>query len=271
MIVTVAGRQLVIHDREEWQNPAHPVTGPKPSPDLVHHFVVHWPGAGPDWKPDTDVAAHLRWAQDMYLLDPARGYSYGYGFVIGPNPIDWDTDPIVTDIWEVRGFDIRIASNDGDIGVYGQMANPNFNGRSISAQIMASEHHPATADQIEQCRYLVALTDEMYGETLTVIPHRESDATTCPGDLITAHIADIAERPSEEEPVQPVPTATEIADAVYARLMDPVNTDPTTAEAIWRYPITVKNENDVEKTANIFSIIGWSYQLLVRIVKKLEA
>jgi hypothetical protein len=204
-VYTVAGRRLVVHDREEWQNPARPVTGPTPYPDLVHHFVVHWPGAPATWKPPTDTAAHLRSAQDSYLNDPNRRYSYGYGHVIGVNPIDWDADPIATDIWQVRGFDIRIASNDGDLGEYGRMSNPNFNGRSTSAQFMASVAHPPTPDQVQQMRYLVAIADQVYRETLAVIPHRTSDSTTCPGDTITALIPTIAKRP---EPPPPPPPST---------------------------------------------------------------
>lgn len=254
----VAGRTLLIHDREEWQNPARPISGPKPSPELVHHFVVHWPGAGDKWKPDLDVAAHLRWANDLYLLDPNRGYSYGYGFVIGPNPVDWDADPIQTDIWEVRGFDIRIASNDGDNGVYGQMANPNFNGRSISAQIMASTTFPATDDQLEQMRYLVAIADGVYGETLEVIPHHVSDATTCPGVYITSQVPLIATRPTPLPPPEEneltqtdidnlvaalVPAVTAavvpaVAAEVIKRFIDTPQVEWDLAGAVWRVNLT---------------------------------
>jgi hypothetical protein len=205
-IVTVAGRRLRIRDREDWQVPSRPVTGPSPYPDLVHHFVVHWPGASSSWKPPrtfAETAAHLRWSQDMYLRD--RGFSYGYGFVIGQTPINWNTDPVETDIWEVRGTDIRLASNDGDNGIFGQYRNPNFNGRSISAQLTASLSYPATDDQVQQARYLVALMDMVYGENLTVIPHRTSDSTSCPGDYILGKVGVIATRPTITAPPPPPP------------------------------------------------------------------
>jgi len=157
----------------------------------------------------------------MYKADPNRGYSYGYGFVIGPNPIDWSKDPVQTDIWEVRGFDIRIASNDGDNGMYGEFTNPNFNGRSNSCQIMASENHPATNDQILQARYYVAMSDDVYGEVLQAIPHRVSDATSCPGNYITSKMPVIATRPTGTVPVPiptpvPVPSTKKKGRTVYA-------------------------------------------------------
>lgn len=212
MIVVIGGRRFRIHDREEWQLPSRPVTGPAPYPNLVHHAVIHWPGASNNWQPPLDVASHLRWAQDSYLSDPNRGYSYGYGFVVGPNPVDWNADPVPLDLWEVRGNDIRIASNDGDNGVFGTYSNPNFNGRSTSLQVMASAVYRATSDQIETARWWVQWQDDVYGERLTVIPHRTSDATYCPGDDLAGKIGYIATRPSDvapppPPPVQPPPAA----------------------------------------------------------------
>lgn len=150
---------------------------------------------------------HLRQSQASYLK--SRGYSYGYGHVIGPNPIDWDADPVRFDVWEVRGFDIRVASNNGDVPPYSNYHNPNFNGRSWSQQIVASASFPATDDQIEQARWMIAIADVMYGETLTVIPHRTSDLTSCPGDYLASKIPYIATRPTTPtpppEPIPPVP------------------------------------------------------------------
>jgi hypothetical protein len=140
------------------------------------------------------------------LTDPNRGYSYGYGFVIGYNKINWSADPVIFDCWEVRGFDIQIASNDGDKGKYGDYSNPNFNGRSCSVQLMCSTNYKASTDQIDQARYLMAIGDLIYQETLTVIPHRTSDDTSCPGDYLTSMIASIAVRPGKTEPPKPPPS-----------------------------------------------------------------
>lgn len=220
MIYTVVGKRILIHDREEWQDATQPVTGPHSYPDLVHHFVVHWPGNKDTWKPPTNTAQYLRDGQASYLA--SRGYSYGYGFAIGVNPINWNADPIMFDTWEVRGFDIKMASNDGDINGYEDYHDPNFNGRSVSAQFVCSTDYPATDDQIEQARYLVAIADSYYGETLRVIPHCESDATGCPGVYLCDEMDLIATRPTEDD--MPL-TDTDIekvakraADLVWSRL-----------------------------------------------------
>jgi hypothetical protein len=50
----------------------------------------------------------------------------------------------------------------------------------------------------------VAYLDTVYGESLTVIAHRTSDATSCPGDYIASKIPFIATRP--EQVPSPPPT-----------------------------------------------------------------
>lgn len=197
--------RFITHDREEWQVPSRPIRGPLPTPELVHWCVCHWPGASNNWKPDTDVASHLRWANDLYLNDPNRGYSYGYSFVVGPNPIKWDADPVVFDTWEVRGFDIRPAANNGDFPPWSNFHDPNFNGRSLPIQIMCSVAYPATPDQRLQFRWMAALADQVYGEVLTVQPHRLSDQTSCPGDFLAAAIPSLTVRPSDPTPPPPPP------------------------------------------------------------------
>jgi hypothetical protein len=194
---TVLGRRIRIHDREEWQIPSQAITGPDPSPELVHWGICHYPGAARDWVPPVDTASHLRWANALYLADPNRGYSYGYGFVIGANPVDWTVEPWVFDVWEVRGFDIRIASNNGDFPPWSDFEDPNFNGRSCSVQIMCSYDHPATLDQRLQFRYMMAVLDQVYGETVTVQPHQASDQTDCPGPCMDV-MAELSTRPPEE-------------------------------------------------------------------------
>lgn len=177
----IAGRRLRYHTRDEWQIPSRPVAGPAAQPSFVHHLLGHWPGASDGWVPPRDVASHLRWAHDLYLRD--RGYSYGYGFVIGPNPINWNADPVLLDVWEVRGLDIRVASNNGDFPPYDTFEDPPWNGRTNSIQVMCSTDHPSTFDQRMQFRYMAAHLDVVYRETLRVEPHDFSDYTLCPGVL----------------------------------------------------------------------------------------
>ena len=187
--VTVKGLDIVVHERTDWQTAAEPIKGPAASPDLVHTAVCHYPGAGDAWVPPADVAAHLRSQQHWGL--GAKGYSYWYNFVIGPNPFP--------DIWEVRGFDIRNAANNGDKPPYSDYENPNWNGHSVSIQIMCSVAHPPTADQIKSFQYCLAMCDDFYGETLELIGHRDSDLTDCPGPaypLVTN--GTLATRPPEE-------------------------------------------------------------------------
>jgi hypothetical protein len=187
----------------------------------------------------------------MYLFDPDRGYSYGYGFVIGPNSINWNAEPIQFDTWEVRGFDIKIASNDGDNGEFGKMSNPNFNGRSISVQIMASTGFPATNDQIEQARWLKAIANTKYGETLTGIPHWVSDATSCPGPYITTKMSRINAPVVLQPPPPPLPPGD-----------DDVNWNPsaTTVASIGQAPPVV------DTLAGKFN--DWAVIALIKTIQK---
>lgn len=63
----------------------------------------------------------------------------------------------------------------------------------------------------------------------------------------------------------------DIIDGVYARLMKDTGDDPTVSQSVWWTKTKVTNEAGQQVEANIFSIIGWSYGLLMRIVKKLGA
>lgn len=201
--ITAAGLTFQIHERSDWQSPKQPVTGPAPYPDKIHTVVCHWPGAAPTWKPDTDVADHLRRGQASYLAN--KGFSYGYNFVIGPNGVNWASSLPILDVWEVRGVDIRNAANNGDFAPYSYYSNPNWNGYTASIQIMASEQFPATADQLLAFRYMVAWLDKFYGETLVVQPHRQSDFTSCPGDYLAARISALSVRPTPPLPPPPPP------------------------------------------------------------------
>jgi hypothetical protein len=62
-----------------------------------------------------------------------------------------------------------------------------------------------------------------------------------------------------------------IADRVYVRMTEPAEDGKTIAEGIWQTPIKVPDGKGGTLSANIFSVIGWSYSLLLRIVKKLDA
>jgi peptidoglycan hydrolase-like protein with peptidoglycan-binding domain len=182
--------------------------------------------------PDTDVAAHLRRGQAAYLADPSKGFSYGYNFVIGPNPIKWDTKVVAMDVWEVRGLDIQNAANNGDFPPYSLLHNTypykNFNGYTVSIQIMSSESHPATADQQLQFRYMMAYLDSIYVETLRLQPHRMSDYTSCPGDFLNSIIAKLAIRPLPPPPVNPAPNPDNMTTPVGTPTMKLGDTNAST-------------------------------------------
>lgn len=200
--LTAAGLTFQIHTRQDWQTATQPVTGPAPYPDKVHTCVVHWPGNADSWVPDKDVAAHLRRGQASYLAN--KGYSYGYNFVIGPNPILAGAQPVF-DVWEVRGIDVRNAANNGDFPPYSTYSNPNWNGYTTSIQFMSSVAHPPTVDQQLAFRYMLAWLDGFYGEVLALQGHRVSDQTSCPGDAIMKMISSLAIRPTAVKPPPPVP------------------------------------------------------------------
>lgn len=194
-VVPVAGLELIIHTRDEWIVPSRPVTGPPANRSLVGTVVAHYPGAGAGWKPEADVAGYLRWQHDMYLVD--RGYSYGYGYVIGPNGWRWvGPNRVDMDVWEVRGLDIQNAAN-GPTTIPGYS---NFNPYSTAAQIMCSDAYPPTPEQRDAFRYLTAWLDGIDQRVHDVIGHADVKATACPGP-VAPYLPELRIRP-EAPPTQ---------------------------------------------------------------------
>lgn len=186
-LVVVADVVLAINERENWERSEEPVSSTFPFPaDDITHGVSHWPGAGDSFIPpttDTDTIAWLRAMQHDYLT--VRGFSLGYGFHISQTSFPFN-------IWEVRGFDFRNAANDGDKPPFDR---DNFNKVSISIQYAASVARPITPDQIMAGRYLLSHIDTVIGFKVDLIGHRDSDDTSCPGDVIYSKIPILATRP----------------------------------------------------------------------------
>jgi hypothetical protein len=96
---------FTIHEREEWQESAYPVTGS--SLDLLdlRYITLHYNGHTEDLDGDDDVYTDadtidsLRGTQRDYV--ESRGYSTGYNSEIAPDG----------DEWEIRGYDFDAASN----------------------------------------------------------------------------------------------------------------------------------------------------------------
>jgi hypothetical protein len=205
-IITVRGRRLLVWDRDDWLLGGEWRDSPSYTVADVHTEVGHYPGAGSSWKPPLDTAAHIRFSHGLYLV--GRGYNYGYGGVIGANPIDWDADPVVTDMWIVRGFEFRNAANNGDFEPYSTTLSP-WNGKTHSWQVMCSDAFPPTEDQRKQFRYALAWSDDVHDELLDLKKHRDSDSTDCPGPL-AQYIDDgsLSVRPSPPVEPQPDPEPT---------------------------------------------------------------
>jgi len=208
-VITVRGRRLLINDRKDWLLDL-PFDGPPYVVADVHTELGHYPGAGDTWKPPLDTAAFIRFSHELYLRD--RGFSLGYGGVIGRNPIDWDADPVVTDMWIVRGFDFRNAANNGDFPPYSTTLSP-WNGKTHTWQVMCSTDHPPTDDQLLQFRYALAWSDDVHGELLDLKGHRDSDFTDCPGPLYE-HITSgkLAQRPPIFDPNPDPPPTHSVKD-----------------------------------------------------------
>lgn len=186
-IVEVAGVNLSINEREDWQRASQPIHSSLPFvPGDIEYAVQHWPGAADSWIPPTTddaVIAHMQGEQEWYLRD--KGFSVGYGFEISQTEFPFN-------IWEVRGFDFRNAANNGDKPPFNA---DNFNKFSISIQYHASVSHPITDAQILAGRYIILLCDTICGRTLTVQGHQVSDLTSCPGDVIMSKMHELASRP----------------------------------------------------------------------------
>lgn len=183
--VTVLGRRLLYHTRDEWlDNPTpQPFNTPPASPGDVEAAMCHYPGAKATWVAPLNTAAWIRFGNALYLSDPNRGYPYGYSFQIGYNPVDWSRNPVELDLWEVRGFDRRNAANNGDFPPFSTTKSP-WNQRTYSAQIMCSEiGSPPHEDQLLTFQYFVAMCDDFTQRTVDVYGHWQTDFTACPGPL----------------------------------------------------------------------------------------
>jgi len=153
----------VFHRREAWQNPAQPVTGPRPTLEQVDTFPLHYTAAS---RIPANVAGYLRAIQNDYLTDPNRGYSIGYGFAVDQRG----------EVWELRGYDIKNAANLG------------WNHRTLPVLCLVDGAAPLTEAAVLSVRALLSEANRRTGRTLNVVAHRDIGATACPGDGITAQI-----------------------------------------------------------------------------------
>ena len=148
-----------IHPREDWQDRAQPVTGPKAKSD-GGTWVIHYPGGG-SFEPRTDaeVSAYLRGVQSSYVN--GRGYSIGYSFGVAQSG----------STWELRGHDINPASNPGR-----KLKAGNFNDRSRSIFVMVGNDNKATPEAVAAINALIGTRPDW-----PVVTHGDVDSTACCG------------------------------------------------------------------------------------------
>ena len=162
--------------REDWADPAYPITGPAYKPAGVRFGMAHFTGANRIGDPK----AFLRMTQRDYAVN--RGYSVGYNFCVDPSG----------NVFELRGFDFRPASNNGDKGEY---AKYNLNDSTFAVLFLVDGQNRLTGAQAAAGRKMYT---EARRQTMAAggrwtqsspKPHSETDYTGCPGDGIRADIA----------------------------------------------------------------------------------
>lgn len=140
-------------------------------------IVIHYPGA--DWNSMDftkdgvidvkDTVANVRQGHKMYLRGD-RGYSYGYGFVVGHD------GKILT----ARGLDYNNAANAGDA----DHNSKGWNSWSVSIQILVDIDQPANSAQIKAANELIAWICERAPKINSLVWHGFRQYTPCCGPVI---------------------------------------------------------------------------------------
>lgn len=146
--------------RSKWVTDAYPMTGPIDW-DAGGTWVIHYPGSTSAWYPKTrsELIDSIRASHRDYKIN--RGYSYGYSFVVGQFGL----------AVEVRGYDIRPASNPGR-----KLNKGNFNRLSRSIQVAVGLADPAFPAAVAAVNALIATRPNWNVEI-----HGDVDFTACCG------------------------------------------------------------------------------------------
>jgi hypothetical protein len=177
---------MMHYQREEWQDPRQPITGPKPKARRSVG-VLHYSGSN---SIPGDKKAWLRSMQNDYVTN--RGYSLGYGHLVCANG----------DSYEIRGDDFNMASNNGD------KVDGNANDWTLSILLDVTTTSSATPAQIERCKQIFNLA----GITGRPVPHSFYDYTSCCGATVTGQINAGLFDPTHTEPEPPPSTDNEEID-----------------------------------------------------------
>lgn len=174
------------YQREDWQDPKNPITGPKPKAKRTTG-VLHYSAS--DSIPG-DKAAWLRSMQNDYTKN--RGYSLGYGYLVCGNG----------DSYEIRGNDFNMASNPGD------KVDGNANDWTLSILLDVTTTSPATAAAIARCQQIFAAA----GIFTRPVPHSFYDYTSCCGDTVRQQINEgLFDQSSTPDPIPVPPGDTDMA------------------------------------------------------------
>ena len=154
-----------MHPREDWQDPAQPVTGPPPR-GVPHTWVIHYPGGG-GAPVGGQVPSYLRGIQNNYVSSSSRGYSIGYSYGVAQDG----------SMWEIRGDTYNPASNPG------RKVEGNFNDVSRSIFVMVAGQDEGSPAAVESINAIIATQPDW-----SVISHGDVDFTSCCGDGMIAQI-----------------------------------------------------------------------------------
>ena len=187
--------------REQWQDPAKPVSGPAPR-GVPHTWVIHYPG-GPGGVEGTAVPSYLRGIQSHYLA--SRGYSIGYNWGVAQDGSRW----------EIRGDLYNNAANAG------RKVEGNFNDVSQSIFVMVDEQDAASPKAVASINSIIATHPDW-----DVIVHSDVDYTSCAGLGLTAQVRagvigqGVAPPPEPPQPPRP-PVPEEEEEIMIAYIAQP--------------------------------------------------
>jgi len=190
--------------------------------------VIHYPGFARFAHPasPSEVITHTRQEQRYYA--DGKGYSLGYQWLV----------TIDGDIIQSRGFD------------WANAANSPANGWSISIQLhcegVGDDADEASPAQVAAVNQIIAEATRRAGRPLTVVGHRDTKPTSCPGAGIYRQIQAGVFRPDDTPtpptPPDPTPTPPPTGDIV-------LHTVAQSGDGWWAIARRVYGNSDVAANA----------------------
>lgn len=179
--------------RHSWQSAEQPVAGPARRQPF-RQGIIHYEGVTRDYVP-ADIGQHLLNMQAAYIN--SRHYSLGYGFACVSDP-DHPNDGT---LWEIRGFDLNMASNPGaKWNNLGRLPAGNVNDWTGSVLLIGRTGAHASPRAAAAVRGLFAEWHDAAGTMYRQPwPHSEVDWTSCCGDQYRADITAGLFNPTREE------------------------------------------------------------------------